>query len=322
MDRKYYIELIEKYHDNTIMDTELKELSDWIKQDRQLQAWWEQEFLKTETTMNPIQCDKLFVRIKGNIHTSRKKTVHFTPWLWAAVILLPIFTAFFTYYLMNSPKQLPLTETPLIVRANKGEKATIELPDGTYVILNSASQLSYLNSFGQDTRKVKLSGEAYFKVAHDEKRAFIVEIGDLDIKVLGTSFNVSAYEDLEDITIVLLDGKVNLTTGEKSYIMKPGDRIDYHKSTHRITTTEVYSTDYIEWAKGNLYFEKESLENILKMLSRIYNVEIRFDPQQFPNERLTGTIPSGSIQNALNILVLTYPLYYEMDGTVIVIKRR
>ena len=89
------------------------------------------------------------------------------------------------------------------MKAGKGDKATIELPDGTNVVLNSASQLSYLNNFGEKVRRVQLNGEAYFKVAHDEKHAFIVQIGDLEVKVLGTSFNVSAYEDAKDVTVVL-----------------------------------------------------------------------------------------------------------------------
>ena len=159
------------------------------------------------------------------------------------------------------------------MKAGKGDKATIELPDGTNVVLNSASQLSYLNNFGEKVRRVQLNGEAYFKVAHDEKHAFIVQVGDLEVKVLGTSF-------------------------------------------------QVHPNDYIEWTKGNIYFEKESLENIMKTLSRIYDVEIRFDSNKLPNEYFTGTIPGGGIQNALNILMLTSPFYYEMDGSVIVLKEK
>ena len=164
--------------------------------------------------------------------------------------------------------------------------------------------------------------EAYFKVAHDEKHAFIVQVGDLEVKVLGTSFNVSAYEDAKDVTVVLLEGKVGVYAQKMSHIMKPGDKIEYNKATHKITATQVHPSDYIEWTKGNIYFEKESLENIMKTLSRIYDVEIRFDSNKLPNEYFTGTIPGGGIQNALNILMLTSPFYYEMDGSVIVLKEK
>ena len=326
MDKIYYKELIEKYFDGNITDAEIKELSDWIKNDRHLQNWWEEEFSKSDAGINPVLRDKLFARIKeqtqGKEETQGKensRTIRMNPWKWAAAIVLPICIAFFTYYLIDSSQTVG---APFIVKADKGDKATIELPDGTNVVLNSASQLSYLNNFGENVRRVQLNGEAYFKVAHDEKRAFIVQVGDLEVKVLGTSFNVSAYEDAKDVTVVLWEGKVGVYAQKMSHIMKPGDKIEYNKATHKITATQVHPSDYIEWTKGNIYFEKESLENIMKTLSRIYDVEIRFDSNKLPNEYFTGTIPGGGIQNALNILMLTSPFYYEMDGSVIVLKEK
>lgn len=326
MDKIYYKELIEKYFDGNITDAEIKKLSDWMKNDRHLQNWWEEEFSKSDAGINPVLRDKLFARIKeqtqGKEETQGKenpRTIRMNPWKWAAAIVLPICIAFFTYYLVDSSQTVG---APFIVKADKGDKATIELPDGTNVVLNSASQLSYLNNFGENGRRVQLNGEAYFKVAHDEKCAFIVQVGDLEVKVLGTSFNVSAYEDAKDVTVVLLEGKVGVYAQKTSHIMKPGDKIEYNKATHKITATQVHPSDYIEWTKGNIYFEKESLENIMKTLSRIYDVEIRFDSNKLPNEYFTGTIPGGGIQNALNILMLTSPFYYEMDGSVIVLKEK
>ena len=326
MDKIYYKELIEKYFDGNITDAEIKKLSDWIKNDRHLQHWWEEELSKSDAGINPVLRDKLFARIKeqtqGKEETQGKenpRTIRMNPWKWAAAIVLPICIAFFTYYLVDSSQTVG---APFIVKADKGDKATIELPDGTNVVLNSASQLSYLNNFGENGRRVQLNGEAYFKVAHDEKCAFIVQVGDLEVKVLGTSFNVSAYEDAKDVTVVLLEGKVGVYAQKTSHIMKPGDKIEYNKATHKITATQVHPSDYIEWTKGNIYFEKESLENIMKTLSRIYDVEIRFDSNKLPNEYFTGTIPGGGIQNALNILMLTSPFYYEMDGSVIVLKEK
>ena len=326
MDKIYYKELIEKYFDGNITDAEIKKISEWIKNDLHLQNWWEEEFSKSDAGINPVLRDKLFARIKeqtqGKEETQGKenpRTIRMNPWKWAAAIVLPICIAFFTYYLVDSSQTVG---APFIVKADKGDKATIELPDGTNVVLNSASQLSYLNNFGENGRRVQLNGEAYFKVAHDEKRAFIVQVGDLEVKVLGTSFNVSAYEDAKDVTVVLLEGKVGVYAQKTSHIMKPGDKIEYNKATHKITATQVHPSDYIEWTKGNIYFEKESLENIMKTLSRIYDVEIRFDSNKLPNEYFTGTIPGGGIQNALNILMLTSPFYYEMDGSVIVLKEK
>ena len=337
MDKIHYKELIEKYFEGNITDDEIKELSDWIKNDRQLQNWWEEEFSKSDADINPALRDKLFAQIKEEtlgknvssaeeeipVHEISKakvsKTIRMNPWRWTAVIVLPICVAFFTYYLVDS---MQTARAPFIVKADKGDKATVELPDGTNVVLNSASRLSYLNNFGEKVRKVQLDGEAYFKVAHDEKHTFIVQVGELEVKVLGTSFNISAYEDAKDITIVLLEGKVGVYTQETSCVMKPGDKIEYNKASHKIISAQVHPDDYIEWTKGNIYFEKESLENIMKPLSRIYDVEIRFDSSKLPKEYFTGTIPGGGIQNALNILMLTSPFYYEMEDSVIVLKEK
>lgn len=326
MNKIHYKELIEKYFEGNITDAEIRELSEWIKNDRQLQNWWEQEFVESDAAIDPVLRDKLLANIKAETIGRAKpakvnsaKIIRMNVWRWAAVILLPLCIALFTYYLLDSSQ---IESAPFVVKANKGDKATIELPDGTNVVLNSASQLSYLTNFGEKARKVQLEGEAFFKVAHDEKHTFIVQVGDLEVKVLGTSFNVSAYEDSKDVTIVLLEGKVGVYTKDTSHVMKPGDKIEYNKTTHKLTTTQVHPNDYIEWTKGNLYFEKESLENIMNTLSRIYDVEIRFDSGKLPKEFFTGTIPGGGIQNALNILMLTSPFYYEMENSVIVLKEK
>ena len=109
MDKIYYKELIEKYFDGNITDAEIKKLSDWIKNDRHLQNWWEEEFSKSDAGINPVLRDKLFARIKeqtqGKEETQGKenpRTIRMNPWKWAAAIVLPICIAFFTYYLVDS----------------------------------------------------------------------------------------------------------------------------------------------------------------------------------------------------------------------------
>ena len=209
-----------------------------------------------------------------------------------------------------------------MVKANKGDKATIVLPDGTDVILNSASQLSYLSDFGRNERRVHLEGEGYFKVAHDARRTFIVQVGELEVKVMGTVFNVCAYSNDQDVTVVLLEGKVGVYTPSTSATLSPGEKINYNKSTRKLSTEKVYPDDYVSWTKGNLYFQNESLENIMKALSRVYDVTIRIDSPKISEERFTGTIPGGGIQNALNIIMLTSPFRYEVEDSVIILKEK
>ena len=327
MEKEYYKNLAEKYFAGDITKAEISELAGWIRNNVQLSDWWEEEFEKSDTDISPVLRDKMFERIKAEV-LNEQPAVERTPgktlvpaWArWAAMIRIPICIAFFTYNILSISDTD--TRSPFIVKADKGDKATVVLPDGTDVILNSASQLSYLRDFGKNERRVQLDGEGYFQVAHDTRRTFIVQVGELEVKVLGTVFNVCAYNNEQDVTVVLLEGKVSVQTPSSSLIMKPGEKMNYNKSTHKLTTEKVYPEDYVTWTKGSLYFQNESLDNIMKALSRAYDVTIRIDSPRIAEERFTGTIPGGGIQNALNIIMLTSPFRYEVKDSVIVLKEK
>lgn len=328
MEKEYYKNLAEKYFAGDITEAEISELAGWIRNNVQLSDWWEEEFEKSDTDIPLALRDKMFARIKAEVlkeQPAMKRTLDKTlvpAWAkWAAMICIPICIAFFTYNIL-SISNADKNRSPFMVKANKGDKATVVLPDGTDVILNSASQLSYLSDFGRNERRVHLEGEGYFKVAHDARRTFIVQVGELEVKVMGTVFNVCAYSNDQDVTVVLLEGKVGVYTPSTSATLSPGEKINYNKSTRKLSTEKVYPDDYVSWTKGNLYFQNESLENIMKALSRVYDVTIRIDSPKISEERFTGTIPGGGIQNALNIIMLTSPFRYEVEDSVIILKEK
>lgn len=349
MEKEYYKSLADKYFAGTISETEISELAGWIRNDSRLAHWWKQEFEKSAADISPELRNRMFARIKAEVlkepagatasaHVpasapvsapSAETTIPHLPkkrllpaWTrWAAMICLPIFLAFFTYYLLNVSTSAD-ARAPFIVKAEKGDKATVVLPDGTDVILNSASSLSYLGDFGKDERRVQLEGEGYFSVAHDARRTFIVQVGEVEVQVLGTVFDVSAYSDDRDVTVVLLEGKVGISTPSSSLTMKPGEKMNYNKATGKLTTETVHADYYVSWTQGNLYFQNESLKNIMNALSRMYDVTIRIDSPRIADERFTGTIPGGGIQNALNIIMLTSPFRYAVEDSVIVLKEK
>lgn len=326
MEKEYYKNLAEKYFAGDITEAEISELAGWIRNNAQLAGWWKKEFEKSAADITPALRDKMFARIKTEV---LKETVKRTPgkalvpaWTrWAAMICIPICIAFFTYNIL-SISNADKARSPFIVKADKGDKATVVLPDGTDVILNSASQLSYLSDFGTNERRVQLEGEGYFKVTHDTRRTFIVQVGELEVKVMGTVFNVCAYSNDQNVAVVLLEGKVGIHTPSTSTTLSPGEKINYNKSTRKLSTEKVYPDDYVSWTKGNLYFQNESLENIMKALSRVYDVTIRIDSPRIAEERFTGTIPGGGIQNALDIIMLTSPFRYEVEDSVIILKEK
>lgn len=349
MEKEYYKSLADKYFEGTINEAEISELAGWIRNDTRLADWWKQEYEKSDADISPELRNMMFARIKAEVlkvpagmpasapePASEPASAHpaettvprlprkrlLPAWTrWAAMICLPIFLAFFTYYLLDLSGTAD-ARSPFIVKADKGDKATVVLPDGTDVILNSASRLSYLADFGKDERRVQLDGEGYFKVAHDARHSFIVQVGEVEVRVLGTVFDVSAYSDDHDVTVVLLEGKVGITTPSSSLTLNPGEKMNYNKSTGELTTETVHAEDYVSWTQGNLYFQNESLKNIMNALSRMYDVTIRIDSPRIADERFTGTIPGGGIQNALNIIMLTSPFHYVVEDSVIVLKEK
>lgn len=328
MKKKYYKELIEKYLSSSISESEVAELLIWLEHDNNLNKWWAEELSKGDNQMDIDLQNKLLEGIKSQIQGSKGSRTMFlqkhkkSPKIylnflkWTAIICLPIIISFTAYIIFQTERY----EAPLMVKAESGSRTELTLPDGTNVKLNSSSQLSYLGNYGIKERRVNLTGEAFFNVTHDIKHPFIVQTGELEVKVLGTSFNVSSYENQEDISIVLLKGKVEIYVNKQKYLMQPDDKVIYHKQTQKVTTSKVYSKDYIEWTKGSLYFDNESLLNIAKVLERTYNIEIQFNTEDIKKERFSGTLGSGGIQSVLEKLTMAFPFTYEYKDPVVILR--
>lgn len=334
MMEKNYKKLIEKYLSGTISESEVVELLRWLKEDDRLNRWWAEELameskiLGNEIGMDTDLQNELLCKVKNEIQEKHKsliilekknktsRSINRNILKWAAVLFLPIVLSISVYLFLDSKKY----EAPLIVKTENGSRSEIALPDGTCIKLNSATELSYSGDYGVKERCVRLMGEAFFNVIHDSKCPFIVETGGLKVMVLGTSFNISSYDDEENVSIVLLKGKIGVQVNEQNYLMSPNDRIVYNKRTHDVSTSRVYSQDYVEWTKGSLYFENESLQNIAKVLERAYNIKIQFASEELKKERFSGTLGIGGIQSILEKLTMACPFMYEFKDSVVIFK--
>ena len=321
MDKEYFNILIEKYLDGNASTAEVRELCEWIKNNDSLDRWIMQAIERSDSHLDEEVYERLYTRIKENIESREKKShrrFSFVPMLrWAAVVCLPIIAALAVYELGLDSK---VDTLPLVVTAESGERAKVQLPDGTKVNINSASQISYPHDFNGEKRIVELDGEAYFEVTPDKERPFVVKAAGLEITVLGTAFDVCAYKDDNEVSVVLLTGKVDVASESDRYVMQPDEKLVYDRNTGTMQVGKVYSKEYVD---GNLRFENESLENIVKVLSRVYNVKIVFD-SAFPEGQyfFTGSIGSGGITNALDILSMTSSLHYEVRDSVIVLHKK
>lgn len=173
------------------------------------------------------------------------------------------------------------TEEPLFneLHIPHGKMFTLVLSDGTQVELNSGTHIRYPVKFSKEgAREISMSGEAYFKVSKDQKRPFIVKSGGMAIEVLGTEFNVSAYEEEHTISTVLVEGSVSLSQvsdSKNKLLLKPGHKGSWNRSEHTLSLDRVDDTQlYTSWLQGEIVFRDTPFSELLIKLERFYNVEI------------------------------------------------
>lgn len=205
-----------------------------------------------------------------------------------------------------------------------GKKFEIQLSDGSTVHMNAGSSLKYPVRFPkQGNRQVYLTGEAFFKVAKDDYQQFIVEAGNLQIAVLGTEFNVSAYPEDEAKSVVLVEGSVNMGSKEEageSIILKPGQLGSLKPGTANVEIREVDSEIYTSWLDGELVFKDLTFENMLKKMERHYNVKITNNNLSMAKVKFNARFNHEEIVDILNYFRTVYGLSFvvENDNTIII----
>ena len=207
--------------------------------------------------------------------------------------------------------------------AERGQKSSLTLPDGSRVWLNSASTISYTSDYNSNERNVFLQGEAYFEVAENTDLAFVVHAQDLSVEALGTKFNVKAYSEDYGITTTLVAGKVRTSAGENSEILLPEQQAYYDKRTGDISKSDVEDPAHIvPWIKNEILFTDNSLAEIAVVLERMYNVTIIFDEEDIGTYTYTGLIRNNSLPNILELISTTSPVTYRMNASTIRFSRK
>lgn len=196
------------------------------------------------------------------------------------------------------------------------EADVVELPDGTHISLGSKTTFHYDKDYGKDKRIVYLEGEAYFEVAKQKDKPFIVKTNEQDIEALGTKFNVMAYPLDSLVITTLLEGSVRLTTMNlsQSTIMKPDQQIVYNRNTKQSSLQHVDAKQFTSWTTGYYYFSEQSLKAILDRLSHVYGVKFTVLSEDLYNRTFTGTFYRGqSIKDIMEIVNLSIPIKYKIE---------
>ena len=212
-----------------------------------------------------------------------------------------------------------------------GKKSMIMLSDGTKVWLNAGSQLIYPSVFINKTRQVMLIGEAYFDVAKNPDKPFIVRASDIQVQVLGTRFDISAYPEDKMIQTVLEVGKVTLKYSVKGILnqeysvdMVPNQKIEFDKSTGESKSQMVDVSKYISWKEGMLEFEKVDLIRAIKQVERYYDVKIRLADPMIGLYKLSGKLDlKDEPEEVLNVIKLTVPIDWQKksNGDFVIIGK-
>lgn len=208
-----------------------------------------------------------------------------------------------------------------VLATANGETYQVKLPDGTDIWLNSASSLTYPSSFDKHKeRKVKLTGEAYFEVAKDKMHSFIVETGKQRVEVLGTHFNINAYQDEPVVKTTLLEGSVKVVGPNAiEKLLKPGQQS--RLSPAGVDIEDVDTQLAVAWKNNNFIFEHDDIQFIMRMVARWYNVNVVYDGP-IPEEQFSGGVPRfENVSTILRILEATGKVSFKIeDRTIIVTK--
>ncbi len=218
-----------------------------------------------------------------------------------------------------------------VIQVPFGAKSTVTLPDGTEIILNAGSKLSYDARFGDNARSVFLDGEAYFNVAKDKKKPFLVKTTNVTVKAYGTIFNVKCYKGENIIETTLIEGSIgvqlNNKKGNKEYMLQPREQLIYHygkdKNSNRLIIAKNTNTQlYTSWINDKIQVRSISLKELIVKLQRKYNVTIHIEDKDLENLKFTGILENETIEQILQALELSASIQYEIDDREIWLNKK
>lgn len=259
-----------------------------------------------------------------------------------ALIVATVMVVIAGWYLLH-PKQAPSPgKTEARYASKPGEKKIFQLPDGTQVTMNAGSEITLNKTYGQDTREVFLRGEAFFDVHQNKNSPFIVHTSDMDVKALGTAFNVRSYCGDKMAETALIRGLVEITLkkeNNKKILLHPNEKISWRKDAETeeekptspilpikqlhapeqivvgpVKKMEDGTAQELAWANNSLVFEDEDFDEIGPRLERWYGVKIVFGSEDVKRYHFTATFKKEKIERVLDILKTTKEFNYEFDG--------
>lgn len=328
-----HIDLLDRFISGESSPEEEASLLEWFKSvdsKEELSTFYEDKWLESAGKRVPTEIqNRMLSNIRGRIHSTKELkgssnvSLYFTKILSYAAVAIVCFLIGAGAYRYSNTNTKEVAPNDYVVLADNGQRASVVLPDGTKVWLNSHTKLTYNSDYGIKDRYITLSGEAYFEVAKDSLHRFLVNAGGMEVEALGTAFNVKAYEEEEELVTTLFEGSVRASVGSKYAILKPDQSAVFNKSNHRFIVDKDSNPLYAKlWRVNELAFSGETLEEISIMLNRMYNIEIRFLSNKIKKYSFSGVIKNISLDNVIEIISLTAPITYSAIGDTIYLDER
>ena len=245
------------------------------------------------------------------------KPSYFPYWVAASLILIALIASWFVW----QDNQHAATIQMITKQTLAGQKLTVNLPDGSTVMLNSESKISYPYNFNSK-RDLTLEGEAFFNVAKDAQHPFTITSGEVKTKVVGTSFNVRAYHGDAEYSIAVVTGKVEVSDEHGNHgLLHPDMKGVFSKAKHQLLTSTYNSDMEIGWRDGILMFEEAELKEVLERLERWYGVTITVEDEKMLTGTYTGTYQNASLEAVLKGISLAINWDYVKNDKEIIIRK-
>ncbi len=308
----------------TATDLQKESLNEWVKSDpmneevyNHITSFLSAKYNDAEIINEEDVRDRIWQ--KSHKHPTKKTRILLYSGVFkvAAAVLILIASSLVVFNFVsnensnNSQNKISLIEKETL----PGVKSTIQLPDGSKVVLNSSSKITFLEKFSDSVRWVNLEGEAYFDVAKNPDKPFIVRSGNILTRAIGTSFNIKSH--LTDVDVSLVEGVVAVRSiaalnKEQGVILNPGEYISYKRNEFN-STGNFNVKDIIGWKDGLLVFRSADYETVVKKLENWYGVQIS-SKGSIPNWKLNGTYDNDNLENILKTLSHSQGFKYDING--------
>lgn len=311
MDKEQVQQLIIKYKNGLCTEDEIQLLFQWIDEEGIGKTDYLFEDHAAENTLK----EEVRANIKQRLFTVKSTPVFYKMqfWLKIAAVLLVIGTISILIIQNVNKNEAEVYTT---IYNPPGHVKTVILPDGSKAFLNAATTIRFQHGFSHKTRKVILTGEAYFEVVHNPEKPFVVFTRNIRTQVLGTSFDVKAYHNDSNIKIGVISGKVGVMLNRSSLMLTPDQTASYNAKTGKLLKSQLEDASSLKmWTSGQLIFRNETMDDISRILTRRYDVSIIIQNEQVRKEILNARFDKNeSLENVISVLCAYVGARYKYEG--------